>query len=147
MFWKKKTSETPTIDLDSDNRRMSFRLDTDTDNPIFGRFGEHRVLMRNISAGGLSFDWDRGRAGDRQCLAMTLPGRKGFALEARAEILRISGESTCHCRFVDLDPTLEEHIHQYVLHAQVFRLRRQRWLRRRPSGEPDVSADQDQNTM
>lgn len=146
MFWKKKTSETPTIDLDSDNRRESFRLDTDTDNPIFGRFGEHRVLMRNISAGGLSFDWEGGRIGDRQAIALSLPGRTGFSLCAQAEIITRSGELTCHCRFVDLDSSMEETIHRYVLHAQIFKLRKQRWERSRASSRTtDPSADH--NTM
>jgi c-di-GMP-binding flagellar brake protein YcgR len=148
LFWKKKISETPTIELghNSDNRRESFRLDTDTDNPIFGQFGEHRVWMRNISAGGLSFDWEGGRIGDRQPMVLTLPGRKGFSLSAQAEILTMSENRTCHCRFVDLDPTLEENIHQYVLHAQIFKLRKQRWERSRASRASTAPSD-DQNTM
>lgn len=147
MFWKKKTYDAPLVEHENEtNRRMSFRLDTDVDNLIFATFGTHRVLMRNISAGGLSFDWNPGRIGDRQPVHLTLPGRKGFYFSAEAEILTRSEPDTCHCRFVDLNDELEEKLHQYVHHAQLFRLRRKRWERSRQTGDP-TGTPPDQNSI
>jgi c-di-GMP-binding flagellar brake protein YcgR len=132
LFWKKKTSDEYLVSLESDNRRMSFRLDTDDENPVYAHFGKHRVLMRNISAGGVSFDFAEGKEGETAPFSIKLPGRRGLSFSVRAKILHKSGREACHCRLLDLDEDLEEAVHQYVLYAQIHELRKKRSEKDRP---------------
>lgn len=105
---------------------MSYRLDTDVNQPIFAEFGQQKVRMRNISAGGVSFDYEQGKIGDKNPIHVTLPGRKGLSFSAQAEILTITHQCTCHCCLSDVSDDTQERIHQYVLQAQVHEQRRKR---------------------
>ncbi|MBU1168753.1 MAG: hypothetical protein KKD44_04225 [Proteobacteria bacterium] len=126
MFWKKKTSDKSLLEYDNDNRRMSFRLDSDDENPLFAKYGDHLVRMRNISAGGVSFDYDKGQIGDKHPICITLPGPKGISFSGSAEILTLSNEITCHCSLSHISEEIRESIHQYILYAQINQQREKR---------------------
>lgn len=126
MFWKKKTSDKGLIEYDKDNKRENFRLDAHEDSPVYAVFGNQKVLMLNISAGGVAFEFDQGHKGCKREITVFLPGRKGMVLSAQAEIVTITGTNICHCALTGLDEGTIEQIHQYILYAQIHEQRQKR---------------------
>lgn len=126
MFWKKKTSDKDLVEYDNDNKRESFRLDTHEDSPVYAVFGNHKVLMKNISAGGVAFVFDQGHKGMKREITIFLPGRKGMILTAQAEIINVTRKNVCHCALSGLSETTVEQLHQYILYAQIHEQRKKR---------------------
>lgn len=123
MFWKKKTSDTPTVEYESSSRRESFRIDPADIAPVFACFGKHRVRVTDISAGGISFECESCSVGQVDTIRIDLPGIMPVSITARAEIVRLSEEIICHSRFTEIDDEAVETLHRFILHYQVTTLR------------------------
>ena len=102
---------------DSDCKRNAFRLCPPETAPIFFRFKGKTVSLLEISAGGASFTSVNGEVGDTEAVKLLLPGQP-VPIEIVMEVLRIDEEGICNCRFVNIEESTAEAIHQYVLAMQ-----------------------------
>ena len=123
MFWRKKrTPPDPLFTLETPDKRLAFRVEPLESHPLHftadGR--EYRIL--DISAGGLSFASSDLHEQDRLTLSFMLE-EEGTAIVAEVEIVTIDPAGVCHCRFIRIDPTAIESLHQYVLAVQKHHLR------------------------
>lgn len=119
MFWKKKTNDQKLLEYDFDTRRGAFRLQSEAMGPAVAVFNDSLVELTDISAGGISFEYDNIRVGDTGTIQIELPGHVIESITLSLEVLRVTSDRICHCRFTDIDDETEEKIHQYILFRQI----------------------------
>ncbi len=129
MFWKKKTSKKNLLDYDFNSRRETFRLQSEAMGPAVAIYNDILVEMVDISAGGISFALEKCKKGDSGTIQLELPGHIIQSISLSVEILRVSENKLCHCRFTDIDEETEEMIHQYILFRQIAAQRKRRSIR------------------
>ncbi len=119
MFWKKKTNDKELIEYEPDTRREGFRLQSEAMGPTVATYNNNLVEIVDISSGGISFEKKGCRLRESGNIQIELPGQTIQSITLSVEILRISEESICHCRFTSIDAGAEEIIHQYILFRQI----------------------------
>jgi hypothetical protein len=121
LFWKKKKNETDSISFDSANDRTAYRYDFKKGKGIQAEFKEKKVLILNISAGGIAFENKGFQAFDFGFikLNLTMPNFKGDSnFYAGLRVLNINEENICHCLFEQCSLEQHELLHKYVLEMQ-----------------------------
>ncbi|MFO7749770.1 MAG: PilZ domain-containing protein [Desulfobacteraceae bacterium] len=122
------------IESYSDDQRGAYRLPTDRQNGLETVFLGKKVLLYDISAGGISFD-NKGfniDDQDRIDLDLNLCGLKPIPiLSFTAKIITIDDRNLCHLVFQDITREQEEIIHQYIL------LRQKAWIKRNKAMKQD----------
>lgn len=134
MFWNKKKKADDIIledpQAESGQRREAFRyLFKRKERPIM-IFKKTKVLIINISAGGVAFYSNRTfRQYEEDMIHMNLkvPGQyEGGRLSVKVRILGVTREGVCNCIFENCTIDQYEQIHQYVFELQKRDLRRQK---------------------
>ncbi|WP_300462788.1 PilZ domain-containing protein [Desulfobacula sp.] len=115
------TPTTDTIFFDSKDQRESFRYHFKTDQGFTIEFQGKKVMVLNISAGGISFYNEGFRQFDVDDITFTLDiptMMKPPTFQVGLRILTLDQDNICHCIFERC--TLEQHelIHKYVLEMQ-----------------------------
>ncbi len=129
MFWKKKTSSIELLDYDVVTRREAFRLQSEAMGPSVAIFNGQLVEIVDISAGGISFECKGCHLKERGTIQIELPGHIIQNITLSVEILRITDQTICHTKYIQIDEEAEEKIHQYILFRQIAALRRQRSMK------------------
>ncbi len=117
MFWKRKRINTKLFTIETENRRSAFRVAPSEDEPVFIIFRSKKIRVINISASGICFSGPGFKIHDRDRVNIQLPGRDHL-LQAEIEIVTISHENICRCRFGQTGTDVKESIHEYVLERQ-----------------------------
>ena len=131
MFWKKKKTDPEMFTLKAENKRKVFRVCPAEDEPIMITFAIHsaeadpivlqlrerQILVKDISAGGLSFKNRGFREKKSYPITFDLPNQN-TTISTVLEILCISEDGFCHCRFDGLEEEASDKIHEYVLKRQ-----------------------------
>ena len=117
MFWKEKQNNSEIFSLESNDRRLFYRVFPHSNAPIVFEFGGEKVQMVNISAGGLAFKNKGFKSGDTQTIEFLLPDQN-VTLAPVLEINTIDDQNVCHCQFREIGEDEVEAIHQYVLKRQ-----------------------------
>ncbi len=117
MFLKRKQIKTELFSIETKNRRSAFRVTPLAGEPVFITFRNRTMPINNISASGICFSGSEFKMHDRDTVAIQLPGQDKL-LMAEVEIVTISDENICRCRFLQAGKDVEESIHAYVLKRQ-----------------------------
>ncbi|NOX33959.1 MAG: PilZ domain-containing protein [Deltaproteobacteria bacterium] len=121
MFWKKKKPASDEISLDSKNQRKTFRYHFKEGQGFTIQFKGEKLLILNISAGGMAF-YNKGfNQFDYDFINFTLdiPNFNGNStFYAGLRILKIDNNDICHCIFEQCPLEQHELIHKYVLEMQ-----------------------------
>ncbi len=125
MFWKKKSDEVITIELDSDDRRKGVRIQPVDKMQVHYQSQTYRLL--DISFIGLSFsvpDTAPLNESDEIDISLTLPVpaqttglQNNTTFSCRINVIRIS-QQICHCQFFKLKPQQQLLIDQFILNEQ-----------------------------
>jgi len=128
LFWKKQQKNgSVQLETDSDDQRGYYRLPADLQSRLETVFLGKKVILYDISAGGISF-YNQGFTiddQDRIDLDLNLWGMKPIPmLSLTARIITIDDRNLCHLIFQDITQEQKEIIHQYIL------LRQKIWIKR-----------------
>lgn len=126
MFWKKTTSDFPSVEYETSDKRESFRLTAEIFGPVTATYKKREAQIINISAGGISFVCHNCYEGETGELHLKLPIKKVEHVSLPTKVIKITNETTCHCKFTEISSDEEEKIHQYVLLRQVEATRKSR---------------------
>lgn len=121
MFWKKTKPATDTIRSNAKDKRESYRYHFKPGQGFSIKFKGKKVLVLNISAGGMAFDNDSFQQFDFDFIKFSLdiPNFKGNTIFfAGLRILSIDKKNICHCIFEQCSLEQHELIHKYVLEMQ-----------------------------
>ncbi len=132
MFWKKSHNKSDTskkLFESPEEIRGSFRVTPSSDEPVNLIMDNKSAAVLNISSGGLSCVNIDFKVGSLYSFYFFLPGitRK---ISGKLEIRQIVEGNRCRCRFHNLDPEFENHIHRYTLNRQKEELEESKKLRR-----------------
>ncbi len=117
MFWKEKQNNSDVFSLESNDRRLAYRVPLPANAPIVFEFGGEKVPAINIGAGGLAFKNKGFKSGDIQTIELLLPYQH-VTLAPVLEIKTIDDQNVCHCKFREIGEDEVEVIHHYVLKRQ-----------------------------
>lgn len=131
MFWKKKTSDHITVQLDDDDRRASVRIQP-MDKVVI-QYQQQQFEVLDISATGLSFKSETPE--DYDCLDITLhlPALSHLAASEAVAIVCVikilhSCKNTFHCQFIPLPADAQEQLDQFILSEQKRQIRERAML-------------------
>jgi hypothetical protein len=127
LFWRKKnkTEKAEALFTYDDTCRRGFvRVRPLPASPVTIDFGGEKVELEDISAGGLACRCRSARAGEVHQVSFKLPGEE-VLLSGQLEILAVTDDGICHCRFRDLSPEAADAIHKYALMVQKIGLQEQ----------------------
>jgi hypothetical protein len=118
LFWKKKTKNTnegrlfkaPPTD------RGAFRVYPSKENPVNIKVGDNKLIVIDISAGGISFNNNNFKNGATYPLEIILPEKEPITVETT--IHKIDDKNICRCSIVGLSEYQEDQIHSYILARQ-----------------------------
>jgi len=124
LFWKKKSDNNITIELDSDDRRNGVRIKPV--GKIIIHYNEQHFNLLDISFSGLAFQSkpEAHKVDDTLDISMSLPlGNKGVLSEKKIPIscqIKIvhTLNSIYHCRFVDLKHQSKLVLDRFILNEQ-----------------------------
>jgi hypothetical protein len=117
LFWKEKQDNSEMFSLESNDRRLAYRVHPPANVPIVFEFGREKVQVVNIGAGGLAFKNKGFKSGDTQAIELPLP-HQNATLAPILEINTIDDQDVCHCQFSEIGEDEIEAMHQYVLNRQ-----------------------------
>ncbi len=117
MFWKEKQNNSDVFSLESNDRRLAYRVPPPANAPIAFQFGGEKVPVINIGAGGLAFKNKGFKSGDIQTIELLLPYQNVTVMPV-LEITTIDDQNVCHCNFSAIGEDEIELIHRYVLSRQ-----------------------------
>lgn len=125
MFWKKKSDDAITIELDSDDRRNGIRIQPLDKLLIHYKTQSYKLI--DISFIGLSFatlnssDLEESAAIE---VSLTLPvtpvarrTAQQTTFSCQLNVVRISSQA-CHCQFSSLSPQQQLLVDQFILNEQ-----------------------------
>ena len=124
MFWKKKSDEAITIELASDDRRNSVRIQPLDE--IIIHHDTQQFKLIDISFTGLAFEMSSGlfKKEDSFEITLSLPlGSTGILSEKKVtisnliKVVQINGE-ICHCRFIKQTHQNKLLIDRFILNEQ-----------------------------
>lgn len=123
MFWKKKTKDPQKYQhlKAAPDHRLAFRVTPSRAQPILLDFGKKSVLAEDISSGGLSFKNIGLQPGSLVSVRFILPVEE-VAIKSDLKILRIGKNGICHGKFMNLQESMQDQIHKYVLFRQKERM-------------------------
>lgn len=101
--------------------RQAYRVEPDSENPLFLNLEGISLEIVEISSGGLAFKNQGLKAGSAHMIDFVLP--TGGIIKTRIKILRVDEEDICRCNFINLDVESEDALHRYVLVRQKDDLR------------------------
>jgi len=117
LFWKRNQSSLEIFSLESNDRRLYYRVSPSASAAIVFEFGGEKVKVIDISAGGLAFKSKNFKKGDSQLIELLLhPQQEPISIILK--INEIDDQNICHCRFIETREDDAETIHQYVLKRQ-----------------------------
>ena len=134
MFWKRKRNDSEMFSYKTDDRRTFFRVCPSEEEPMVFQFGEKKVRVINISAGGLSFNNNDFSVKETHPVDFDLPGQDS-KISTVLEIVGIDQKNICHCRFKGIEEDAVEEIHQYVLIRQKVIMRTKRKRSKQKEGQ------------
>ena len=115
LFWKKRTTNKPVIDLAADHElREAFRINPQPQLPVLLFVGTAEIEVNNISIGGLAFKAKGFNVGKRYSIRLQLPNLS-TPLHCKIEVVDSDKALLCRCRFVELSDVSLAKIQQYVL--------------------------------
>lgn len=117
MFWKRKKSSTEIFSLETEDRRLYYRVSPSAEAPVIFEFGGEKVKANDIGAGGLAFKNKHFKKGDTQAIELRLP-EQDVSITTILTISEIDKQNICHCHFSETAAYGAEAIHQYVLKRQ-----------------------------
>ena len=117
MFWKEKQNNSKMFSLESNDRRLFYRVFPPVNVPMVFEFGGEKVQMVNLCANGLAFKNKGFKSGDTQTIELLLP-YQNVTLAPVLEIKTIDDQNVCHCKFREIGEDEVEEIHHYVLKRQ-----------------------------
>jgi hypothetical protein len=117
LFWKEKQNNSKMFSLESNDRRLFYRVLPPVNAPMVFEFGGEKVQMVNICANGLAFKNKGFKSGDTQAIELPLPYHN-ITVMPILEINTIDDQSICHCQFSEIGEDEIEAMHQYVLNRQ-----------------------------
>lgn len=128
MFWRKKhhRSESDLIVHETENRRESYRVEPDANDPIYIKIENRYVPLINIGALGAAFRHTELNKGDVQAAAFTLPNAR-HPITLTLEVVAVDADHICRCRFIDISDDAINAVHKYMLEMQKAAIRRKRW--------------------
>ena len=120
MFWKKKNKQEKKLKA-PEEARQAYRVEPDSENPLFLNLEGISLEIVEISSGGLAFKNQGLKAGSAHMIDFVLP--TGGIIKTRIKILRVDEEDICRCNFINLNVESEDALHRYVLVRQKDDLR------------------------
>jgi c-di-GMP-binding flagellar brake protein YcgR len=131
MIRRKKKKETPEkFRHEPKDRRKSFRVQPSNKEEVSIEMAEKTIQVFDISAGGIAFTNQNLKEGQDQSIKINLPD--GITIESvKIKIISIDETDICHARFLDIEPSETENIHQYTLKKQVEIARKNKELKYR----------------
>lgn len=123
MFWKKKTTKRPLLNLPDDNElREAFRISPEDEQPVLLFVGTTQIEVSNISIGGLAFTAKGFNVGKRCSIRLQLP-QLSTPLHCKMEIISCDKNQLCRCQFIDLSEMSLAKVQQYVLGREKQQIR------------------------
>ena len=96
MFWKRKKTEPELIDIETDDKRSSFRVCPHKKFPVHSRVNGCEVRIIDLGAGGMAFSNIDFREEDQYTASIKLPD---YEREISVEIYIISIDSHDFCHW------------------------------------------------
>ena len=130
MFWRKKKPDEFVVELEepqraSSERRESFRIGSDPDNPVIVTIGELEYTAANLSAGGLAIRARGLQAGKKYSIRLQLPGGSPVIL-TEIGVISVSSQNLCRCKFLQLSGVSRDTLHRYILSREKEQIRNTR---------------------
>lgn len=117
MFWKRKKNSTEMFSIETQDRRLYYRVPPAANAPVIFEFGGEKIKAIDIGAGGLAFKNKQFKERDTQTIELRLP-EQDIPITTVLIIHEIDKQNICHCRFSKTTAGGVEAIHQYVLERQ-----------------------------
>ncbi len=133
MFWRKKKSDEFAIELEEPRneaaeRRESFRIGADPDNPVIVTIGDLEYPVCNLSAGGLAIRARGLQAGKKYSIRLQLPDGSPVIL-TEIGVVSVSPQKLCRCKFLRLSLVSQDTLHRYILDREKEQIRTTRMRR------------------
>ena len=130
MFWKKKKSEDFEIELnapqpEASERRESFRIGSDPENPVSVSIGDVEYVAANLSAGGLAIRARALKAGKKYSIRLQLPDGSPVIL-TEIGVVSVTPQGMCRCKFLRLSVLSQNALHRYILSREKQQIRNTR---------------------
>ncbi len=133
MFWRKKKSDDFTVELEEPSneaaeRRESFRIGSDPDNPVLVKIGNKEYTAANLSAGGLAIRVPELKAGKKYSIRLQLPNGSP-AILTEIGVVNVTPQGLCRCKFLQLSEVSRDALHRYILGREKEQIRTTRMRR------------------
>jgi len=133
LFWKKKEADEFDIELDepsreASERRESFRIGSDPQNPVLVTIDGVDYSAANLSAGGLAIPAPELQAGQKYSIRLQLPDGSPVIL-TEVEVINKTPRGLCRCKFLQLSAVSRNALHRYILGCEKQRIRKIRTRR------------------
>lgn len=139
MFWKKKEPDELNVELEEPSdtpadRRESFRIGADPENPVIVTIGELEYPVCNLSAGGLAIRARGLQAGKKYSIRLQLPDGSPVIL-TEIGVIHVSPQKLCRCKFLHLSLVSRDSLHRYILSREKEQIRTTRMRRVVPADD------------
>ena len=133
MFWKRKKSDEFIVELDEPSesaaeRRESFRIGADPENPVIVTIGNLEYPVCNLSAGGLAIRARGLQAGKKYSIRLQLPDGSPVIL-TEIGVVNVTPQKLCRCKFLRLSLVSQDTLHRYILGREKEQIRTTRMRR------------------
>lgn len=125
MFWKKRQNNNELLHYQTNSQRNYFRIFPSESQPVIIHINKTNLILRDISAGGISFKSTAFNAGETLNIKLKLPDELEM-INCSIKIVRIEPPNICCCQFKQIDADAAEKIHHYILNRQKSILREKR---------------------
>jgi c-di-GMP-binding flagellar brake protein YcgR len=132
LFWRKKKADEFEIELDepareASERRESFRIGSDPQNPVLVTIDGVDYTAANLSAGGLAIRAPELQAGQKYSIRLQLPDSPVILTEIA--VINATPQGLCRCKFMQLSAVSRNALHRYILDREKQRIRKTRTRR------------------
>jgi hypothetical protein len=117
LFWKSKKTEPELIDIETDDKRSSFRVCPHKKFPVHSSVDGCEVRIIDLGAGGMGFRNIHFREGDRYTASIKL-SEYDREISVDLYIISIDPNDICHCCFKKIKEDDVDAIHRYMLEVQ-----------------------------
>lgn len=130
MFWRKRKTDEFEIELgapqpEAAERRESFRIGADPENPVTVTIGDFEYVAANLSAGGLAIRARELKAGKKYSIRLQLPDGSPVIL-TEIGVVSVTPQGLCRCKFLRLSVLSQDALHRYILSREKQQIRNTR---------------------
>jgi len=130
LFWTKKKADQLEVEVDEPQndaaeRRESFRIGADPDNPMLVTIGDLEYTATNLSAGGLAIRARGLVAGKKYSIRLQLPDGSPVIL-TEVGVVSVTSQRLCRCKFLQLSAVSRDVLHRYILAREKQQIRNTR---------------------